>query len=907
MRPSEPEILVFLSSVAEMQPARDRVVETLEANMRLAPWAFEHTPASSASLDDYYLRKVRDSAFVIWLASQTVTAPVKAEIAEALSSRRRLIVIRHGDRDASVDELLAEVQPHCKWADANDLDELGVQVEFAIGDEIARALNDLPGMGRTARLQELMQASLGRCMSRWMAVGLPRAAALTLARSLNLGELPSGLQPSPARPVRIVTGELGSGKSIAGERAHQQALEAASKTASGPIPVWLSATDAVDLKRAVEQEAGGLANPHQSGAAVVVDGLDELGHDRARELLAAARALSVEWASTTILLLTRPLTSFSGLEESARLPGLTEEETQQCLEWGAGQDLHGAAYWQLDNAVKQTLTRPFFALLTGVWMRERGHAPRAPVDLLSMLGERATAHVTADQAVLRRMGVLSVARELGPVPSAEVASDVLLAAIESSGILLRQGARVTFALPALTQWFAGQALLAGEIAPEELLRTPEDLTLWEYPLAVALASSSAQSSHNLIRPFLERKPGFASRVLDKTVGQAQLEGSDPPPWREGGEQIRAVAQALADALGPVGKLTLELDADGQLLPLGIASSDLHLTVATWRGPEQRPPVFRLPPDLNLWEADWRWGSIRMATCGPAAAWAWGWVRDDLRAAIDSLLKERALPFPAHGPLADEQLWATAVDVAREPFLVTEVIQVADLLNKVDPILEAAGDADRVYLKQPARGEHALGPFARKLRELEAGGQTVLCAPLPGVDRDPGGGWIGEFYSPERLAAIASETYLQAIRAYNQIIDLWFPALAGDFEHAALLPVKVMGFVSTGGQREGGFGPIPSMSGWLEPLPRGEASVVDIAVREFAFDYGNHIYELQRSMRPEAARWISGTYGSMSFDPGDRYPVREVVYDWLRHDLHKIGLTTLRHLLGNHSNKSGIWL
>ncbi len=910
VRASEPEILVFLSSVMtpEMRPARDRVVETLEANLRIAPWAFEKTPASSAELNDSYLRKVRDSAFVIWLASQTVTDPVKAEVAEALSSRRRLIVIRYGDRDSLVDGLLEQVKPHCKWADASDLDELAVQVELAIGDEIARALNDLPGMGRTARLQELMRASRGRCMSRWMAVGLPRTTALSLAHRAEVGELAADLRPSSADPVRVVIGELGSGKSIAGERLHQRNVEAASNNASRPAPVWLSATEAVELKAAVEQASAGLGNPGQSGAALVVDGLDELGHDRALELLTAARALTVEWPSTTVVLLTRPLASFSGLEERVRIPDLTDEEIQRCLNWGAGGDLHGPAYWQLDQAIKQTLTRPFFALLTGVWMAERGYAPRAPVDLLGMLGARATAHVTADEAVLRRLGVLSVRRELGPVPSAEIASDSMLAEIESSGILLRHETQVGFALPALTQWFAGQALLAGDLEPAELLNAPEDLTLWEYPLALALASSSADGAHQLMRPLLEQRPGFAARVLDKALGQARLEGSNPPPWREGGEQVRSVAQALANALGPLGGLTFELDQERKLVPLGVASSDLHLTVATWSGLESRPPVFPLPPELNLWDADWRWGTIRMATCGPTAAWAWGWVRDGLRKSIDDLLKERGLPIPPDGPLAEEQVWATAIDIAGLSNLDTEQLQIVPLLAKVDPILAAAGDADLVYLKKPGRGEHALGPFARKLRELQAAGESVLRAPLPCGDLDPGGGWIGEFYTPERLVEIASETYLQATAAYSQLVEKWFPAVAADLEHVALLPVKVVGFVSTGKSlEESGFGPIPSMSGWLQPLPPDEPSTIDIAVREFNFDYGNHIYELQRRMRPQAARWISGSYGGMSFDPGDRYPVREVVYSWLRDDLHRLGLTSLGTLLGGRSNHPGVWL
>ena len=52
-------------------------------------------------VDDGYLRHVRDADFVIWLAGPEVTVPVVNEIREALSSRRRLIIILSGHREMS--------------------------------------------------------------------------------------------------------------------------------------------------------------------------------------------------------------------------------------------------------------------------------------------------------------------------------------------------------------------------------------------------------------------------------------------------------------------------------------------------------------------------------------------------------------------------------------------------------------------------------------------------------------------------------------------------------------------------------------------------------------------------------------------------------------------------------------
>jgi hypothetical protein len=62
------------------------------------------------------------------------------------------------------------------------------------------------------------------------------------------------------------------------------------------------------------------------------------------------------------------------------------------------------------------------------------------------------------------------------------------------------------------------------------------------------------------------------------------------------------------------------------------------------------------------------------------------------------------------------------------------------------------------------------------------------------------------------------------------------------------------------------------------------------------EVGQNLYDLQRRMRPQAARWITGSFGGMKFDPGQRYPVTDIVYDWLHNDLSRLELVSgmLRH-------------
>ena len=51
-----------------------------------------------------------------------------------------------------------------------------------------------------------------------------------------------------------------------------------------------------------------------------------------------------------------------------------------------------------------------------------------------------------------------------------------------------------------------------------------------------------------------------------------------------------------------------------------------------------------------------------------------------------------------------------------------------------------------------------------------------------------------------------------------------------------------------------------------------------------------VWRQQQAARPLAARWLSGTVGGMSFDVGGKNPIADVVYQWLAHDLQRLGLT-----------------
>lgn len=743
------------------------------------------------------------------------------------------------------------------------------------------------GLDAAARLEEMRRASIARCLERWLAVGLDREQALELADDLAIGLPPEHLLPGDANPVVVWTGVMGSGKSIAVERTHQSDLRAFAEGTDRPIPVFLKAREALPgLSEAAVAACSEIGDPRRVGARIIVDGLDEAGQDAAAELLAQARVLTGTWPKTTVVLSSRSSQVLSEATEHRDIPALSPDDQARCIAIGAGGDVSAARLHGLPEAVRSTLRYPLFALLTGVWIRQRQEDPRAPVDLMRMLGERAARELSADQQQLRDLAAKSIARELGAVPPAELRGDQIPALLGTGMVVERPGGLV-FGLPALAQWFAAQALQLGEITATELLRAPEDLELWRDPLGLALAAGSSTQTTPLLRELFAGEPGFAFRVIDVAVGQAVVSGITPPPWRDGAQQAREALQTIADGLGPLAPFVANAGADGRVLPMAAASDAHHLTIAFFRDPS-RPEISPMPGGLvGPGLAPPGAVRIRGAQIGDGPAWTWRWALSGVRHDVDAMLKRRSLPIASAGPLADEEAWATALDLLQESPLLCSVLPLSDVLNAVEN-LTTQTDSDTVaILTMPGRRRHDLTALRRYLLGLREFGETELRSPLPTADKREGG-WVGDFYTDGRLLEFAQVLYERVVAAYVALVERWMPTLAPRLEHYALLPARIHGFIGNG---PGGIGRIPQMGGYLEPLPPGSDSVIDVRFGGLDFAIGEAVYAQQRAARPLAARWITGTLGGLPFDVGERYAVSDAVYSWLTHDLQQLKLAS----------------
>ena len=454
---------------------------------------------------------------------------------------------------------------------------------------------------------------------------------------------------------------------------------------------------------------------------------------------------------------------------------------------------------------------------------------------------------------------------------------------------------MAFVLPAVAQWFAAQGLLLGEITIDELVGAPENLEVWRYPLALAISLGSFDQGKCLLDPLFEAAPGFAFRVLDTTFTQALLRGEHAPPWREGGQKIRDVMQPIASAIAPAAKFVANVDDAGRVLPVAVRSEAERLHVAFYRGPDPKPDVFALPPGIGVFNLDWNWASARWSWVGPGSSWAWAWARDTVEKAMSKHLSERGLPVDPLGPLGHEIAWSTACAITEQGVLLTEEIEISKLKPRLEVRLpDVPSD---VELGPLIIARHGAYYDSRALQaviaDAESRGETVLHPPVPPGDRRMGNGWIGSFYSDQRLVEAATAVYTQSIMGYRDMVERWLPKLAPYLEHYVLLPMRFHGFLAN--ERGGLGGPIPQLSGYYEALPESSENEVVMQMGGYDDGAGPKVYRQQIAARPEAARWLTGTYGGMPLELGRGFPIATVVQAWLGRDLLQLGLNRKRPL------------
>src|SRR5919112_136058 len=498
-------------------------------------------------------------------------------------------------------------------------------------------------------VDELWRESRARCAERWQRLGLSREEAFELAADLLVGVPSPRARSALQRPLTIVTGEVGAGKSLLLDRLFQRAIVRLREDPEAPLPAFVEAWEVKGrLQDAVVQKTSSLGNPRAQGAAVFLDGAEEAGRAEAVRLLREARILAETWPNTTVVVAGRPLPDFVGQEETFAVPELDTREQKALIERLSGQGVTFALTYSWPESVKEAVNRPLFATLLALDLRTRDiRNPRSTGELLSGLVERAfgRAGETVDTSVLMRLAAACVDRG-GPVRAADVARTAEMARLRETGLVLERDGAASISLQILTEWFAAQALESGLVDPEQLASDFVRLERWRYPLVIAIGTFGYARVEQIIGPIVRSAPTFASQVVEEGLARWALsENAVTSSPEEVAQQMRAAMACWVEGIGTLAPFIAPVRENGSLSTLGLSVAAGRVYDRSWyRGEADLGDVVSLNEYLPSMQPNREWPNIKGVGNHHQPAWTWRYTLEDLRSNLSRLLKKRQLPL-----------------------------------------------------------------------------------------------------------------------------------------------------------------------------------------------------------------------------------------------------------------------
>ncbi|MFF2524208.1 NACHT domain-containing protein [Streptomyces liangshanensis] len=749
-------------------------------------------------------------------------------------------------------------------------------------------------------LDDLVAAGRTRMVERWCASGLPIEIAKELADAQDVGALSGQAAVFPDFGVVVLEGDFGAGKSLAGERQHQLDIAAARADAQAPLPVRLAAKDVRGhLISTADQVARMLGDPAVRGVRLVVDGLDESGPIRGKELLDQGRAWVASPAGERwrIIATTRP-----GLEldpERCRpMPELSEDEAAALMDrlGGSGIAVRGGS-----DMVRSVLRRPLFAIIGAQIQERHGRLPQSPVAFLDALVTRALRDVTGvkeerAERLLQRLAIACVSAG-GLAAAADVGSPGEVQALLETRLIVRRGDRqLVFALPVLEQYFAGQALLR-EGMPAEVMDSVELLDRWRYGLAMAISAGGWESVYNLLGPLVRSHPRAAAWATYEAFPHTAPENDEQPPDLSPSEVSRRLQDTMdtwRQALGPAGDnlflyagwrgpVTVDATMDGGRLSMQILRREGGQTPALAVPAARR---WAEPRPLRPLSASFR------SVAADYGAWPWQKTLRLLSSRLTDLCVRQGFDLSTCDAYTKERLWLAGADLC-------------NLHSRTFTPLSAATFHQALFTRiysspggPPVRsgfGKRFTGRRAELIRleqELNSGrwadAQDMFHYPyaVPDQEHHSHGEWVWDAYSPERLRLRTEQVLTAALDIYTSLVETWFPRLWDTLGLAGTLPATLIADLYT--PRASGLYDPPQVRLRLQPSVRNSVAVRLVASEDALYD---SVPYLLPGAYPERSPWSRPATPVLSdLEVFDDAPATVYAYGWLHEDLHRLHLT-----------------
>ena len=757
---------------------------------------------------------------------------------------------------------------------------------YALEEAQRELLRRVGPAGPTA--DELERESWARCKRRWALLGVPPEEADALARNPTVGAPGRKVREKLKRPVVVITAEVGSGKSLLLDRLMQRAIVRYRDQKGAPLPVFVKATEVGGkLREAVVEGTSALGELAERGTAVFLDGLEEAGRARARQLLDEAHYLPDQLPNTNVVVAGRPIRELDEERERGQafvLPPLSEGESLALIRRFAG-GVQGVIGHRWPASLSEATRRPLFATLVGLDMRNRyGWDVRSEGELLAHLVDRALSDAddTADLQELRDLAVRAIDSGTGYVRASDAGTAAEVRRLRRTGFVYQQAGTLLFSLQILAEWFGAQALELGEVDTEELASDSARLERWRYPLIMAVSNFGYERVSRMFGPVVRAAPAFASQVADAAFGRhGGASGAAAEDAETVTARFREAMGAWTEGLGPLAPLFAPVREDGSLGTLAITGwspwDPGKGNYAWYAGEVDLPDVV---PYSRVVDSELKYGIWqRTYVVGRQASWTWGTTFKDLRGDLEKALKKRALP--ALTPMmAREAAWRTAQELLYRERGRMRSTHGPIPLDEIEGLFNECGVWDRGWIWRPPP-RTSLRPaiygadhLVEEVRRLRDSGENEMAPPVPAEDLtseearekvgDAESMYTWDWYSDGRLLERARLVAEESLRAYSKVVETIVPTLRPHMPMAATLPGRVVGYLDVHSDFERRE---PLVSWYVEPLPYGQESTSEISLETRPEEARPGLWEEYdarasylrpkiATLRPQAASWLT---------------------------------------------------
>ena len=769
---------------------------------------------------------------------------------------------------------------------------------------------DHPDRSRPTAAGTLLEESVAWCAAKWQALNVPRRAAQEFAGQEDLGAFPRSLLPTSAHPLRLVIGDIGTGKSLGLARFYQAGLRSFEENNYAPIPILLRAIDLNnDLDRCIRKRAGTLGDPTVQGAVVAID-LEDVPVD-VNHLLVDARTIVSFWKYTRIIIASRPSPFVANAEEVCHLEPLALSDVKTLLGRILPKPIKFNLLEKLTPAVREAVRRPLFALFLGSYLRRHGASlPRSQGELVASLVEDALAQpgvsVSESSAALQRLAATITDHGGVAVSRLDLSSRKDIDALRSSRLVTERLQLLNFVEAIFTHWFAAQSLLDGTTLATDLCSTPERLYRWRDALIVAMAQANFDSATAILSEVIKKDLVFATDIVHAALASwSQPEEVPIPELTEFGRRAQLAVETWAEGLGPLKRVVAYRRDDGRASPLGIRIDKDTIYTAFCVRSEVTADVLELPQ-----EPPDGWSPVREAKIGYQPAWVWKWAQDQLSFLLSAVIGMNILPLP-QGILVQDVAWDLATKhLKRSAYFTAELP-----LKEIDAAIEG-GTPGQGMDQDFMRFEYDV--LNGEITRLRAEGHTMMTRPWPGPDLElsdliasstPDGPeleqaalhylrrpWLA--YSSQRLIVYSHIILMHALEAYRQLVVARFPRMAHRMDTFVLMPARLEGILCF---REvvvpdGISFPVAILAKRFRPLAAGQGNEVELVIgnERQLHEFQDRMLEQGISMGDEIAKlrkghapWLTArTQSGVTTIFGPR-PVFETVKGWIQDELKRI--------------------